>query len=242
MEALSIGRVISQILTTMKRRWLSWLILGTVFSAAPGIVFEVIRWRAGVTDQSFLEAMRGLPGEMLITAVLTVCLNVAAIRGVFDHYEGADSGVQGWLRVIPSLFWPCLGLSILINLGVVFGLFLLIIPGLFLMVGLSIALPARIAENRGVDAAMRRSFALSKGSRWQIFALILMAGVGLVVLAAVNEIFLVSIAPFVGAVIGYPVITALLAVVLAVGQATIYEELVAIKGGGRMGRTADIFA
>ena len=240
MASLSVGRVYGKSIEILKQRWPSWVLLVAGFSVAPAMIFELIRWQMGAVEQSALDAMRGLPGETLVTAVLTVCLNVAAARGVFDIYGSRRTSAKDWLAAL-SVFWPCLGLTILVNLGVIIGLVLLVIPGLFLMVCLSVALPTRVAEGPTVDNAMRRSFELTKGSRWQILGIILIGMLIFFVPSLVNELVIVSQWPFVGSVILLPIFMSILSVLMAVIPPVMYEELIALKGG-RADLTSEIFA
>jgi hypothetical protein len=240
MPSLSIGRVFSRTFEILKERWPSWTMLFIAFSIAPSMVFELIRWQRGVVNEGVLEAMKGLPGESIITGALTLCLYIAATRGVFDLYAGRRTSGGDWLGAI-SVFWPCLGLSILVNLAVIIGLVFLVVPGLFLMACLSVALPARVAEGPTVDNAMRRSFELTKGSRWQILGIILIGALIFFVPSMVNELVVVSQWPFVGNVVFLPVVTAILYVLMAVIPPVMYEELVALKGG-RPDLTSEIFA
>ena len=131
--------------------------------------------------------------------------------------------------------------SMLVNLAVIIGLVFLVVPGLFLMACLSVALPARVAEGPTVVNAMRRSFELTKGSRWQILGIILIGALIFFVPSMVNELVVVSQWPFVGNVVFLPVVTAILYVLMAVIPPVMYEELVALKGG-RPDLTSEIFA
>lgn len=240
MASLSVSRVFGKTIEILKQRSQSWALLLAGFSVAPALVFELIRWQMGSVEQSALDAMKGLPGENIVTGMLTVCLNVAAARGVFDLYAGRRTSGKDWLADL-SMFWPCLGLSILVNLGIIIGLVLLVVPGLFLMVCLSVALPTRVAEGPTVDNAMRRSFALTKGSRWQILGIILLGMLIYFVPALVNELVVVNQWPFVGGVILLPLVTAVMSALMAVIPPVMYEELIALKGG-RPDLTSEIFA
>lgn len=241
MPSLSIGRVYGKTFEVLKKRWLSWALLTAVFSAGPAIIFEAIRWQVGVEDDSVLGAMRGMPGEMPITGILAICFNIAAARGVFDFYEARDTAANAWISSISLLFWPCLGLTILINLALMLGFVLLVIPGLFLMTTLAVALPVRVAERKDVDHAMRRSMELTKGSRWQILGVILIAVVAFVALVMINEMLFVGLWPYFGTVVLYPLAITVAPLSMALLPPVIYEELIALRGG-RPNSTAEVFA
>jgi Membrane domain of glycerophosphoryl diester phosphodiesterase len=98
-------------------------------------------------------------------------------------------------------FWPILGVSILVSLGIFVGLILFIIPGIMLAPRWAVALPACVVDNIGPLAAMRRSAELTRSHRWKIliftfafigvFALYVEAapeGLGQFILAGINVI------------------------------------------------------
>jgi len=66
---------------------------------------------------------------------------------------------------------PLIGLAIITYFAVVFASFLFLVPGLMLLVRWSVSVPALVEERRGVFDSLKRSNALSRGSRWRIFAL-----------------------------------------------------------------------
>lgn len=74
------------------------------------------------------------------------------------------------------LFLPLLLVNIVVNLLVGAGLFLLVVPGLYLLGRTLLSAPALVAERRGNPfAAIGRSFALTAGQGWRIvfFALLI---------------------------------------------------------------------
>jgi hypothetical protein len=76
----------------------------------------------------------------------------------------AFSAAQGSLgRVI--------GISLAVGLAVVVGFFLLIIPGVYLGLAWSLAIPITVLEGGGLSASTRRSKALTKGSFGRIFVI-----------------------------------------------------------------------
>jgi membrane-anchored glycerophosphoryl diester phosphodiesterase (GDPDase) len=71
-------------------------------------------------------------------------------------------------------------MALVVGLGFLF----MVIPGVILAVGLALAIPAVVLEPRSASAALSRSWELTRGSRWRIFAL----GVTLLVLLYVPVI------------------------------------------------------
>jgi membrane-anchored glycerophosphoryl diester phosphodiesterase (GDPDase) len=75
-----------------------------------------------------------------------------------------------------SHFGRGLGVSILYGLALVFAMLLLLIPGIYLAILWSLAIPLIVFENLGVGA-LSRSSQLLKGNWWRTFAMLLVAGI-----------------------------------------------------------------
>ena len=72
----------------------------------------------------------------------------------------------------PHPFLNYLGASILFGLAVAAGFVLLVVPGVMLACAWCVAAPSLVADRTGIFAAFGRSADLTRGSRWQIFGLI----------------------------------------------------------------------
>ncbi len=62
--------------------------------------------------------------------------------------------------------------GLVVGICVVFGLILLIVPGLIILTLWSVASPVVVVENTGVFDALARSRALVRGNGWQVFGVI----------------------------------------------------------------------
>ena len=70
---------------------------------------------------------------------------------------------------------PLIGACLLFGLGVTIGLFLLVIPGCFLLTIWAVVAPAIVAERKSVMAAFGRSRELVRGFRWPVFGAVVVA-------------------------------------------------------------------
>ena len=111
----------------------------------------------------------------VIGLILAVVVYTGSIYGYLAVERGQPVPVGECFSDGLSRFLPGLGLLILWFLGVGLGWVLLMVPGLMLMTMWSAALPALVAESRGVTASFGRSRALTKGYRWAIFGTLLVA-------------------------------------------------------------------
>jgi hypothetical protein len=148
------------------------------------------------SDTGFMLAQtRRLVRETIWLALFAVIV-LAVIDTLGDRLPGFDR-VVGIPRLIASLafqygvtfklleregladrgararFWALLGLSILSGVGILLGLALLVLPGLYLLVRWTVAVPVLIAERSGVVEALTRSGEEIEGRFWAVLAVCL---------------------------------------------------------------------
>lgn len=116
-------------------------------------------------------------------------LNVGAILDVVGTYLLLTRflSARGRLATGGGRFWPYVGMSIVSTIAVVFGLLLLIVPGIFLLVCWSAASGFLIGAGGGVTDSLRASWNATDGHGWAIFLAAVIVFVGVVVLSSVLE-------------------------------------------------------
>jgi hypothetical protein len=102
-------------------------------------------------------------GSIIVTLVLQYEVSLALLI----HYDLLDR------RPGRRRLWALLGLNLLSGLGIVIGLILLIVPGAYLFVRWSAAVPALIAEEASISESLSRSAEAIKGRFWHVFGAIL---------------------------------------------------------------------
>jgi hypothetical protein len=123
-----------------------------------------------------IKVARGVPAEMIgwnllavfLSLVLTQIASAALIYGVFEHLRGSPAPVGAILSKGLRKAPVALATGILFSLAVGFGMLLCIVPGLYLAVIYSVAVPAAVIEGNGVFAALNRSKALTVGHGWTL--------------------------------------------------------------------------
>lgn len=95
-----------------------------------------------------------------------VALFFLSVLAVFHTLQARLPGVA-----IRPRFGAAFGFSLLTNLAVIFGLLLLIVPGLMMLARWAVGLPALLREDLSVSEAMGRSSQLTQGNRWRILGL-----------------------------------------------------------------------
>ena len=77
------------------------------------------------------------------------------------YFEAISVGLRTWGRLFSARFFA--------GLWIVFGLILLVVPGIVLLVRYAFIDAVVVLEGIGGDRARRRSAELTRGLRWQIF-------------------------------------------------------------------------
>jgi hypothetical protein len=115
----------------------------------------------------------------LVAAVLSIVgvfwVQGALTRAVQDIRDGrADLSIGETFRSVQDKIGSIGGASLLAGLGILIGLILLIIPGLFLMTIWSLIVPAIVLENVRALDSFGRSRALVKGNEWNVFGVVVL--------------------------------------------------------------------
>jgi hypothetical protein len=130
-----------------------------------------------------------------ILGVLTSLLStVACFKAVADAYLGrwpsAGDSLRFAARRLPSALW----LTIAMVIVLIPAFLALIVPGIWLAVAFSMALPALLTEDERGFSALGRSFQLVKGHWWRVFLTLLVAYILVAVVQAIVTAVLVALA------------------------------------------------
>lgn len=107
--------------------------------------------------------------------VLAVLLILAACsRAASAAYLGGEATAAESIRFAVSRILPLFGAYLLVVVSVLLGLLLLVVPGIFLAVRLSMTIPALVLERLGPGQAYGRSWSLVAGNWWRTFAVLLL--------------------------------------------------------------------
>ena len=121
-----------------------------------------------------LLALAGIAGALLAEIVelfAAFLLQATLIKAVQDVRDGrADLSISETVSAALSSLWPVVGASILAGIAITIGLFLFIVPGLYLITIWAVIVPVIVIERSGVFASFGRSNELTRGHRWHVFA------------------------------------------------------------------------
>ncbi len=244
---LQIGAVIGDAWGVFARNWAVVGGLAMLLAFLPTFGFGLLRVTGVVADPGTdaMAAMRGAPGEVIVTTVTGVLLQGALLAVCLEDLAGRSADMGDAFARAGRHFWRLLGLSILINLGVALGLVLLIVPGVLLYLRWMAAPAAQIAESAGMSESMARSVELTHGNRWVLFGLTMIGVVGLVgavVLLGLAVTLLgdgTRAALIVQNLVVDPLSAVLIGVVGTLGMGAAYARLAEARGDQR---TAEVFA
>jgi hypothetical protein len=89
----------------------------------------------------------------------------ATVRRLDGDHVGAGTALER----VGVRFWILFSALVLVTLGVIVGLFALVIPGIFLAILWLFAGPAVVVEDKGILDSLRRSQDLVRGAWWTVF-------------------------------------------------------------------------
>jgi hypothetical protein len=136
-----------------------WTPLELLSSYMDAFVFGQDDFRKSWKFAQFLDNFFGI-----IATAGVIFIGHAALTGQRANFRSAlAAGFSSWGR----MWWT----RFLTGLAVLVGLLLLIVPGVYLFVRLSLVEPVAVLERVSGTAAMRRSFALTNGRFWLVFRL-----------------------------------------------------------------------
>ncbi|WBH18166.1 glycerophosphoryl diester phosphodiesterase membrane domain-containing protein [Sphingomonas radiodurans] len=250
-ESLAIGAVLGRAFGVMRGNPLTVFGIAFLLGALPqGILGYAVRAEATSPDPAAQAGLVGLyMGYGLVVLLCSALAQSALVRASSAYLEGRSASIGESLSVGLAKVLPVIGVSILLSLGLMVGFLLLFVPAIILALMWIVAIPALVEENTGVIGAFGRSRYLTKGSRWQIFAL-------MIVLLVI--IWLVALLAFIpGAILGLGVVAAAVspaATVLSLVTTTVttalsstlittlYFALRERQDGPQAAQLADVFA
>jgi hypothetical protein len=227
---MSIGAVLDEAWTLFTRFFLRFFVLALVVFAAVNLLFALIVEAIDSDNggRAFWLAILGLA-----TAVIgTTWLQGAFVYAVQDARDGSFDATLGevFSRVSPSIL-PLLIAGILAGLGIVAGLILLVVPGLFLMTIWAVIAPVIVLEKRRPFAAFGRSRELVRGHGWTVFGIVIITGLLTGIAGSILQAAFSFLPRFLEILVGGTIAQAIVAPFGAIALAITYFRLRDAHGG-----------
>jgi len=168
----------------------------------------------------------------LIGFVAAFLVQAALVKAAQDVRDGrVDLSIGETVSAAWQVFWPVAGASILAGLAIVIGLFLLIVPGLYLITIWAVIVPCIVIERTRVFSSFGRSHGLVKGNGWNVFGILIITFLILFAVQLVLALILSSLPTELSNAISTVVAGALISPFQALVVTTIYFRLVGVESG-----------
>ena len=168
----------------------------------------------------------------LIGFVAAFLVQAALVKAAQDIRDGrVDLTIGQTISAAWQVIWPVAGASILAGLAIVIGLFLLIVPGLYLITIWAVLVPAIVIERAGVFSSFGRSQRLVKGNGWNVFGILIITFLILFAAQLVLALILSALPTELSNAISTVVAGALISPFQALVVTTIYFRLVGVESG-----------
>lgn len=248
-EKIDIGRILSRAFGAIGRHPALYFGIAVVCLIVPGQLFR-FAVAPSIIPGKPINPLDFLPYTMA-GAVFGIVLNVV-VQAMLTHatvtdLNGGRPTFRDCFKTALPMILPLIGLGLLEYFGVVFGMVLFIVPGIIFALMWSVAVPALVEERRGVLASMGRSRALTRGSRWRLLGLFLVAGIILFIPPALVSGLATGlqggpmVSPASPASLVAGALSGLAAMLLATIIAAAYVELRTVKEGATLESLAAIF-
>lgn len=258
-RAFELGDVLGRAFSLLRRYFFPFFLAALLIVGVPSfaaIVTMMLGIGTGASAAVSAPSWFGFAIFFVLLIVGSVLLPAAVIYAALKGWSGSPISMRQSLGVMFRRFFSLLGLGILAGLGIALGFAFLIVPGIILYCGWYVAVAVLVMEKTSVTDALSRSWELTRGYKWQVFAVVLIAVVISTLIGIVGSIpaFVLG---FQSAELG--VTTSEINVTFGVAQvfssladiiaqlisaliaASTYYELRRVKEGVGVGAIADIF-
>jgi len=225
---MTLGEILDTAFKVFRNNFFSLFLIGVVVQVLSFATFFMV----GVTG----EPPETASGLFLMTLPLLIPLlflgplgTAISTRLIADRYMGLSTSLGGAFTAGVKLLLPLMGAIFLSGFLTLFGLLLLIIPGIILALRFALVAPATIVERKGGNAALGRSSELTKGVYGKIFCIFLYS----IVLSSLLSVMLTTAFggdSAVGLIMHYLLQAAIGAYFAAIWTVTYFERRCAVEG------------
>jgi hypothetical protein len=168
LRPLSVGEILDVSFTLYRRHFATLGTIAVLCSGIPMLLSLYIQASGGI--------FYNLPLALVYYVTFTMLSSIATAATVFvvsESYLGRPLPARDALRRATPLLARLIICSLLFAIIVGIGFFFLFFPGVILFCGLLLAFPSLVLEP-GISptGALSRSWSLTRGSRWRMFALL----------------------------------------------------------------------
>jgi hypothetical protein len=195
----------------------------------------------GAAIISALLALAGTFGVFLgflVTVIAAFLLQATLVKAVQDVRDGrADLSISETVSAALPYIWVVGGASILAGIAIAIGLFLLIVPGLYLITIWAVFIPVIVLERSGVFPSFARSRELVRGHGWHVFATLVLVFIIMVAVDIILGLIFLALPHVLGSALSSIISGTLVSPFLALVVTLVYYRLSStpIDAGGPYG-------
>jgi hypothetical protein len=172
-EAFSVGKFISAVFSTWLKN--AGLVIPVALALAAPVAIAMYHFYSRAWFPSQLVPFFAAPGFAIglgVALLLTPLESVAIARAGMRRLRREPVELGDMLATGTRYYFPSLGLTILVGLACAIPVCTVvgIVLALFLLTAWAASVPALFEERLGPVEALRRSWRLTRGFRWQVFA------------------------------------------------------------------------
>ncbi|HEY3955175.1 MAG TPA: hypothetical protein VGM53_17545 [Streptosporangiaceae bacterium] len=146
------------------------------------IAFVVYAATAVIAGLLGLAGVAGAILAWIVEIFAAFLLQAALVKAVQDVRDGrADLSIGETVSAAMPSLWPVAAASILAGIGIGIGLFLIIIPGLWLITIWAVIIPVIVIERSGALDSFGRSRQLVRGHGWHVLGTLVLVFVIMIV-------------------------------------------------------------
>ena len=193
-----------------------------LFSLVPAVPGLIRLYVLGVGSQQFSASMIVV---IVVNLVLLYLFQTAMTYTAYRVYGGHATSLSEAFGVGLRRFFPMLGTMILTMLAVYGGFLLLVVPGIIFACMFAVTAPVCALEPLGPVESMKRSSALTKGSRWRILGVYVLFFIPLILATTASTLLLARAGHVLAGLVINAVISIFWTPIATIFSAAIYIEL-----------------
>ena len=168
-----IGNVLSTGFRIWIKNFVPFMVI-TVLIYSPVLIWGISTVQGEMTTERIGNAAQVLQAVNSLSFLLNILVSAALTYGVVMELQGQRASIGACISTGLARFFPALGTGLLSLLCIFGGSILLVVPGLIALCMLYVATQASVLERPGVLGALKRSRALTKGHKFEIFGLVVL--------------------------------------------------------------------
>lgn len=190
---MSVGQIVDQTFRLYRRNFVRFMVIVAIVQvpiALLTLMLNLISRRIveerSASDAAAAVAISGILIVLFFAMISKSLSNAALLKSVSESYLGRSVTVgQAYRFVLPKL-WTLIAASFVVGIVVMFGLALLIVPGVIFSLWFALTTQAIVIENRKSIKGMSRSRSLVSGNLGKVF---LMSLVVLLITGIIGGVF-----------------------------------------------------